>query len=326
MAERLVKFDNAKLILIVLVVAGHFIETFIFGFAPGSAFASGTFTFIYSFHMPLFIFISGLFLRDMDEQTSFPVRRVAMLITLGFAMKVVRAIFGYVVNGHTSFDLFSDSATPWFMFTLAACYALAWLLRLQNRAAVLVMALLIGLFVGYDQTIGDFLYLSRTIVFFPFFWTGYCLQPTRVEVFTSKPAVRLTAALIVMVFAAACIFATWQVTPLRFLFAGRLPFAETGIPGCGWYTRALSYLVQFAMCFGIFNSDTQPRDSAGDTVWNTVAANLFLAFHSNSNPGGSRAFPVAVSPAARFDLASIGGCGSDYCGIVPGLASLRVAT
>ncbi|MDY2941564.1 MAG: acyltransferase family protein [Varibaculum sp.] len=169
MAERLVKFDNAKLILIVLVVAGHFIETFIFGFAPGSAFASGTFTFIYSFHMPLFIFISGLFLRDMDEQTSFPARRVAMLITLGFAMKVVRAIFGYVVTGHTSFDLLSDSATPWFMFTLAACYALAWLLRLQNRAAVLVMALLIGMFVGYDQTIGDFLYLSRTVVFFPFF-------------------------------------------------------------------------------------------------------------------------------------------------------------
>ncbi|MCI7551718.1 MAG: acyltransferase family protein [Actinomycetaceae bacterium] len=86
MAERVAKYDNAKFVLITLVVIGHFIESFIFGFAPGERFAAGAFTFIYSFHMPLFILISGMFLREMNARSSFPIYRVMTLVILGFAM------------------------------------------------------------------------------------------------------------------------------------------------------------------------------------------------------------------------------------------------
>ena len=62
-----------------------------------------------------------------------------------------------------------------------------------------------------------------------------------------KPALRLGAVAVVVIFAGICVFATFEILPMRFLFSGRLPFAETGIAGAGWYTRALAYLIQFLM-------------------------------------------------------------------------------
>ena len=50
-------YDHAKLTLIFLVVLGHLIEPFI----VKSRMLEGVFNFIYVFHMPAFIFISGYF-------------------------------------------------------------------------------------------------------------------------------------------------------------------------------------------------------------------------------------------------------------------------
>ncbi|MBR5262525.1 MAG: acyltransferase family protein, partial [Clostridia bacterium] len=50
---RLEKWDILKFVLIFFVVFGHFSEQY--------AGMTGLFFFIYSFHMPLFIFVSGLF-------------------------------------------------------------------------------------------------------------------------------------------------------------------------------------------------------------------------------------------------------------------------
>ena len=55
--ERIYKFDNIKLLTIMLVVVGHVIEPYV----DKSDMFKSLFIFIYSFHMPLFIFISGLF-------------------------------------------------------------------------------------------------------------------------------------------------------------------------------------------------------------------------------------------------------------------------
>lgn len=53
-------FDNVKFILILLVVIGHFIEKIIF---MDTSFKV-IYETIYSFHMPLFIFISGYFSKN----------------------------------------------------------------------------------------------------------------------------------------------------------------------------------------------------------------------------------------------------------------------
>ena len=58
-------WDTLKFIMIFFVVYGHTIS----GFGPDGSFNRAMYNFIYSFHMPLFVFISGRFshIRDVDK-------------------------------------------------------------------------------------------------------------------------------------------------------------------------------------------------------------------------------------------------------------------
>ena len=57
--ERIYYWDNLKFILIAFVALGHFVEVQINDFSN----FKGAFLFIYLFHMPLFVFITGFFLK-----------------------------------------------------------------------------------------------------------------------------------------------------------------------------------------------------------------------------------------------------------------------
>ena len=53
--ERDYRFDNIKCIMIFFVVLGHFLELF------SGNISKAIYIFIYTFHMPVFIFITGYF-------------------------------------------------------------------------------------------------------------------------------------------------------------------------------------------------------------------------------------------------------------------------
>lgn len=129
MGARIDYIDNAKAIAIVLVVVGH---------AP--AFATAVIDFIFIFHMPLFLFLSGFLLR-------------AERLEAGFARYV-----GGVL---------SRLLPPYILFFL-----ISWLLWLPShsygpRAAQFTHTAwyepLAGLFLGY----GDALYVNTVLWFFP---------------------------------------------------------------------------------------------------------------------------------------------------------------
>jgi len=66
MSNRVLWVDNAKAVGMILVFFGHFIEQIV---NAGSAVALAPQKYIYSFHMPLFFFISGFFLKiNKDEK------------------------------------------------------------------------------------------------------------------------------------------------------------------------------------------------------------------------------------------------------------------
>ena len=60
MKEKNIQIDNLKAILIVLVVVGHFGST-------KNPFYRSLIAFIYSFHMPLFLFVSGYLSKNLDR-------------------------------------------------------------------------------------------------------------------------------------------------------------------------------------------------------------------------------------------------------------------
>lgn len=62
--DHIALWDNLKFLLILLVVVGHFADFFT---AESNSFRA-LFLFIYSFHMPMFFFISGLFFSEKKNR------------------------------------------------------------------------------------------------------------------------------------------------------------------------------------------------------------------------------------------------------------------
>lgn len=244
--KRIALYDNVKFILITLVVIGHFIDL---GATSSHLKAQALFAFIYTFHMPLFIFISGLFLSHDKATFDRIIRKVVFFVSLGFALKLLDLAENVLILGSKpTFSLLSDSWTPWFLFALAAFHMLAWLLRGADARFVGVLAVLVALAVGYDTNVGDFLYLSRIIVFFPFFWLGYCLNPEMVEGVVSKRSIVIIGIVIIVAFAMLCLLKTSDVYAYRPLLTGRNDYVNSNLH---WYDRLLVYCVSCIMCFAV---------------------------------------------------------------------------
>ena len=75
------RFDNLKGILIILVVFAHILEQN--SHYKSEPILANLYSFIYSFHMPVFVFISGYFTRPITDSEKWG-RRMASSILIPF--------------------------------------------------------------------------------------------------------------------------------------------------------------------------------------------------------------------------------------------------
>ena len=231
--KRIARWDNLKFVLILLVVVGHYADRL------GLRSFKTVYLFIYAFHMPLFLFVSGLFFRAKDIR-----RRVIYYICCGFALKIFMSVVKLILYERAEFELLGDSGLPWFFFVLAAYQILMYLLRDVNEVFLLVMSILLACFVGYDQTVGNYLYLSRTVVFFPFFLSGKMLTRERADRLVDRYGRRLipVAAACLAGWFCMCYFAFDTFYVYRHLFNGKLPFSDA-VASYGTLARLLCYAI-----------------------------------------------------------------------------------
>lgn len=176
-AKRINYWDNLKCFLIILVVVGHFIEPLV----PDSPDAKKVWLWIYSFHMPLFIFIAGYFHRNVKI-----IPKMYMYFALGFLSKFLLFVPRLFWSENPGFSLLSESGLPWFMFAMGLFIGVSYLLRNLDARLVLGMSILIAFFAGYDKSVKDYFVLSRFLVFFPFYYSGVLLQPINIPERLSK--------------------------------------------------------------------------------------------------------------------------------------------
>lgn len=242
--ERIALWDNMKFFLIALVVIGHIVD-----FATSkSPICRSIYLYIYTFHMPLFIFISGLFFRSKNV-----FNKVLFLIIFGFITKILLSVTPLLLGGGIrGFRLLADGGIPWFMFALAAFYTLGYILRQQNKTLILCLSITIACFVGYDKSIGNYLYLSRIIIFFPFFWFGTMISSDLVIKYRNCFYWRkfsIAFALLALI-CFVCIYYLQDVYTYRGLFNGRYPFNPV-MRELGPLHRTLCYIVTVLMCWSI---------------------------------------------------------------------------
>ncbi len=170
-------FDNYKVLLIILVVIGHFIEpcydqnSFLYELKWG----------IVAFHMPAFIFISGYFSKRIPS-----IKKLIQGLVIPYFVYELVYYFLYtlVLDKHTGLYFDRPKFSLWYLMALFVWRLLAPVIRKVPYHMPLLFAggLLIG-FVG----LGNYLSIPRILFFFPFFMAGMEFDSSMLERFR-KPA------------------------------------------------------------------------------------------------------------------------------------------
>lgn len=164
MGGRVHSVDVAKGVLIALVVFGHVLEAVGAWTDPALYWVVAG---IYTFHMPGFVFLTGV-----TAKTSNLLVRVARLLVLLLVFQVAYTVPLKLVTGSYPVGILDPFWLLWFLLSMA-CWTL--LLPLVQRAPHfwLVGSVAVGLLAGMVPWVGYPLGLSRTLVFFPFFIAGH---------------------------------------------------------------------------------------------------------------------------------------------------------
>ncbi|MFE3460294.1 acyltransferase family protein [Nocardiopsis aegyptia] len=165
------RLDNAKFLLIALVVVGHAIEP-LRDYGPASA----LYYWIYFFHMPAFIMISGYLSRSFDA-SSRRVEKLVVSLAVPYLVfwSVHQLIYGVERGGlPDSLSVLRPTWTLWFLVAL-----FMWRLSVpvwQRLRWPVAIAVLISVFASTTDLGGGTLAMGRVLSFLPFFVLGLSLR------------------------------------------------------------------------------------------------------------------------------------------------------
>lgn len=191
MGKRIALWDNLKLFLIFLVVLGHLS----FDYFDSSQMFRTISMVIYTFHMPAFVFISGLFCKRSVNSDSPPIKRFFSFMMLYLFSRILNYIPNIIFGVHSFFDVLSAKDEPWYMMAMALWYMVAWAVRKIDSKYILITSIVFGCFIGYMKGNTDFLCIMRVITFFPFFYAGCVLDLDKVNKVTSTKSARIFSAI-----------------------------------------------------------------------------------------------------------------------------------
>jgi fucose 4-O-acetylase-like acetyltransferase len=172
--RRVPLWDNARWIAITLMVVGHAILKLI-----GESDAAYTvYLFIYAFHVPVFVGVSGYFAKAGPPGTRQLQRLLTDIVFPYFIFETIWTIIRWLLGGTFRLDYSSASWTLWFLIALAIWrVTLPYLVLLRYP---LVIAIIASVGAGYITSIDSTFALSRTIGLLPFFVFGWKLRQWQV--------------------------------------------------------------------------------------------------------------------------------------------------
>lgn len=233
--NRIAYFDNAKAILIFLVVVGHMLSKFL----HDSHITDSIYLFIYLFHMPAFILISGYFSKKIYEPGYLSKLVKKMLLPYALLQVLYSLYYYFVFDDNISLSLFIPRWALWFLVSLILWNVLLYFFGKIKYG--LLLAIVISLVIGYDAYVGEFLSISRTLFFFPFFLMGYYLQKHHFEKLKARTNVIIGYILAILIFVAIYYFA-----PIEFSswLHGKRPYEEMSFSllQVAWANRFVAYV------------------------------------------------------------------------------------
>lgn len=199
--------DNLKGFLIIMIVLDHFIADY----TKLSPYINLIYIFMYTFHIPLFVFISGYLSKNSEKQ-----RDKALIDFLGlylftsmgytffsdsiytiYSLESINLTKIYNIIKDTIFSGLLAKGPSWYLLSL-----IFWRMitpYFKNKR-ILIISILLALIAGGIPQIGPAMSLSRTIVFYPFFLFGYLFDENIFIRFTENVNYWIKPAAVICVF------------------------------------------------------------------------------------------------------------------------------
>ncbi|NUW41051.1 acyltransferase family protein [Nonomuraea rhodomycinica] len=170
--------DNVKFVLIALVPIGHALVPTLDADSSRAAYI-----FIYTFHMPLFVIISGYLSRNFWNSNAKTNKLVDTFVVPYVIVEVGYAALRTALGQKWSLTIIDPAWLNWYLLAL-----LFWRLSTpvwKRMKYPVPVAIAIYLFAGYSQISGDFS-MDRFFGLMPFFVIGLVLQPEHFDLLNRR--------------------------------------------------------------------------------------------------------------------------------------------
>ena len=244
-------WDNLKGVLIILVVCGHLCERYI----DDSNLLRHLWIIVYSFHMPLFIFVNGYFAR----RSSKPAEAKSLKMLKYYLLMQVLFMLGDWLIREKEFEIsiLSDpSYCCWYLLFLVYAYLFMKFLPKESDRVFkwMIASVALSLLAGFDTSIGHAYGVGRTFYFIPYFIMGALWADIGKTIKPSKKKQIVCAVL-----AVAAIYALWKLGDAewfnRSIFSGHKSY-EALYPGHELFAlvnKAAAYVTAVIISYVVLN-------------------------------------------------------------------------
>ena len=191
--KRIYKYDNVKAFLIFLVVIGHMTSDYV----SDSHLVRWITLWIYTFHMPAFIFISGLMHKqyitreraELGFKGEMRMRwdKVAGFFLCAYGLKIFIHYSRLLMGQNPQWSWTEEPGIPWYLFVMAEYELVFYIMKYIDGGSstkpsgkrplfVIAGAFALSAVIGYFPSVGDNFCLSRMINFLPIYMLGYYLD------------------------------------------------------------------------------------------------------------------------------------------------------
>ena len=264
--------DTSKACLIFLVVFGHFVERLIGWTQPESYMLLAS---IYFFHMPAFIFISGMLFKDRNY-----LKNILFFLSLYLPFQVLFAAYNWIWTDQfvLSWNLFKWPY--WILWYLMGM--MVWTLLTHHFIKFKIPPLLMlgiaiagSIGIGYSTWNNYYYSFGRILVFFPFFMLGHLygqkvLQNIRQQKHASIYAIVILASILALV----------SYTHIsQYWLYGSVSFKQMGIPFFdGTWIRLGCLIISLLGIYALFALTTRLKHRCLRLGENTLPVYLLHGF------------------------------------------------
>ena len=278
--------DNVKGALIFLVVFCHLLANSMRYLQV----LNTLYVFCYTFHIPLFVFVSGYLSKGMRARDTALLKFLGLYLFTSMGTTVFSdAVYFFFSVREPSLGLLSgqlglmarNCVSSVFLATGPSWYLLSLMIwRLITpyfqKRRIIIFALAAAVAAGGVDQIGNAMSLSRTIVFYPFYLAGYFTDGALFSNFTkisSKTAVRLaSAAVMAGFFLLEYCFIGKINEQMLYAFSSYASCGYSFIHGAAWRGLFLASAAILSVCFLIL----VPRGRTFTAFWGTNSMSVYI--------------------------------------------------